>query len=208
MTNLNQVYLQYLVRYPLLTKSITTGVLCGLNESISSVVTKDYGQYRAKLIKMIIYGSFIVTPISHNLYAVLNKVFAAKPGKSLSPAMKILQLLTSLLTITPILSAVYTSWVSINNYYKPQIKAAKQTTVAYTKQELIRIGQVIKYGMKTNYTKFLKSSVVTSFSCLVVAQNCIPPQLWVVFFNVVYFVVGTYQNIRVKRLNKQKKPDT
>lgn len=64
--------------------------------------------------------------------------------------------------------------------------------------------EVIIRGIRTNYAKFLRSSMVTNFSCLIVAQNFIPTELWVVFFNLVYFVLGTYQNIKVKRFNRHR----
>jgi hypothetical protein len=42
---------------------------------------------------------------------------------------------------------------------------------------------------------------------LVIAQKYIDPQLWVVFFSVVSFCVGTYQNTKLKRKQLAMKKD-
>lgn len=83
---LNAQYLAYLMQYPLLTKSITSGIFSGLNETVSSIITNEYKEtkvlgikvkhvFSEKLLKMIIYGALIATPISHNMYAVINKIY-------------------------------------------------------------------------------------------------------------------------------------
>lgn len=157
---------------------------------------------------MVIYGSLILTPISHTLYGVLNSVFSASAGgKPLSFVMKCLQIVSSLLTITPILSGIFTSWVSLNNIYKPEISLKKGVDKQSIVKELQNMVYSIKVGLKANYGKFLKSSVITNFSCLVIAQNFLPPELWVVFFNLVYFVLGTSQNIKVKMASKGKEEE-
>ncbi|EDK44103.1 conserved hypothetical protein [Lodderomyces elongisporus NRRL YB-4239] len=200
---LNVQYLAYLVKYPLLTKSITAGVFCGLNETTASVVTGDYKETKicginvkhvlsSKLLKMIIYGSLIATPISHNMYAVINKIFKAP----LTPKQKILQILTSLLTVTPTLAACFVSWISLINNYRP----GKEFNL---KNELYRIYTIVKAGLRKGYLPVLKSSLVTSFFALIVAQKFVKPELWVVFFNLVYFVLGTYQNTKLKMQQKK-----
>ena len=202
--SLNAQYLAYLMQYPLLTKSATSGVFNGLNETVSSIITNEYKEtkicgikvkhvFSAKLLKMIIYGALIATPISHNMYAVINKIY--KPP--LTKKQKILQLLTSLLTVTPTISACFVSWISIINNY--------QRTSCNPIAELRKILFIVKAGLKKGYLPVLKSSLTTSFFALLVAQNFIRPELWVVFFNLVYFCLGTYQNTKLKKLQKQQR---
>lgn len=201
----NAQYLLYLSKFPLLTKSVTAGILAGLNEVIASSLTKDFQKinmrdreikhvFSPKLLTMIIYGSFIVTPISHKMYGTLNKIFR----DNLSFGMKFLQILTSLTTITPTLAAVFTSWVAIINNYK--LPSNLKTFDAHT--ELLKIRSIVVKGLKSNYLTILKTSVMTSLVSLVIAQNFIKAELWVVFFNAVYFVLGTIQNTKMKRLNR------
>ncbi|KAI3402591.2 hypothetical protein KGF56_004683 [Candida oxycetoniae] len=202
---LNAQYLYYLLKYPLLTKSITSGILNGLNEIVSSVLTNEYQEtsifgmkvkhiFSSKLLKMIIYGSLISTPISHNMYSVINKNFKAP----LTPKQKVLQLLTSLLTVTPTLSVCFVSWISLINNYAP----TKGTNIC---GELKRIVYTIKMGLKKGLPPVLRSSLVTSFLALIAAQKFVHPDLWVVFFSLIYFVLGTFQNTKLKRLQKQQK---
>lgn len=198
-------YLAYLAKYPLLTKSITAGVLSGLNEIIASVLAKDYKYFKLgsckikhvfspKILKMIIYGSLILTPISHQLYSVLNTIFK---GPNLPPIMKIGQILTSLSVITPTLAAVFVSWLSfINNYELP----TKDVNIVH---EIKKITRIIKNGLRKSYMPILKTSLVTSLCSLVIAQKFVRPELWVVFFNLVYFVLGTVQNTKVKKQQKE-----
>lgn len=203
--SLNAQYLFYLTKYPLLTKSVTAGTLSGLNELIASVLAKDYkhftiGNYKVKhvispkILVMIIYGALILTPISHQLYFILNKIYR---GPNLSPIMKVAQILTSLSVITPTLSAVFVSWLSlINNYDLP----TKGFNIFY---EIKKIGAIVKNGLSKSYLPLLKSSLMTSTCTLIIAQKFIQPELWVVFFNVVYFVLGTMQNTKVKKQQKE-----
>ncbi|KAK6458670.1 uncharacterized protein RJT20DRAFT_7846 [Scheffersomyces xylosifermentans] len=209
MSSLNKQYLTYLAKYPLLTKSITAGVFSGLNEIVSSSITNEFkesvvfGKYKVKhfftqkLLTMIIYGSLIATPISHNLYYIINnKLFVG----ALTTKGKILKILTSLLTVTPILSACFVSWIALINNYK--LKTDKEFDIGLEAKKIVAI---VKAGLKKGYKAVLKSSLVTSFFSLIVAQAFIPPELWVVFFNLVYFVLGTYQNTKLKKLQKQQR---
>lgn len=196
----NTVYLQYLAKYPLLTKAITAGVLNGLNELIASILSRDFSSFKLspnnKIVKMILYGSLILTPISHNLYGILSQVY----GTKLTPILKICQVLTSVCTIQPIISAIFTAWISVINEFQP---SAKIEDVEDLKHELIKLQHIVRRGLWNNYSRNLKSSVITNCVSLSIAQNFIKPELWVVFFNVVYFVLGTYQNTKIKmRMNK------
>lgn len=199
--SLNAQYLSYLAQYPLLTKSITAGVFAALNELIASGIAGDFQTTKInlfgckktikhvlspKVLLMVVYGAFLATPISHKLYGVLNKVFAGK----LSPGMKLLQILASLCTVTPTLSAIYVAWLSVINGYRPQS--------CEIKKEACRAIQVMKYGLKKNYGLVLRTSAVTTAIAVTFAQKFLAPELWVVFFSFVAFVVGTVQNTRLK----------
>lgn len=206
--SLNTQYLLYLSKYPLLTKSITAGTLAGLNEILASILAKDYkysqvASYKIKhvlspkIFTMMIYGALIVTPISHQMYGILNRVFKGP----LSSRMKIAQVLTSLTTITPTLAAVFVSWLSLINNYKPPKDKFD------IKQELCNVMSIIKKGLKANYLPILKTSVITSCCTLIIAQKFLKPELWVIFFNLVYFILGTIQNTKVKKAQKVIKKD-
>lgn len=203
--SLNAQYLAYLAKYPLLTKSVTAGTFAGLNELLSSTFTGDFKEalvlgYKVKhvlspkLIYMILYGSLVSTPISHHMYQAINKIFLGP----MSSKKKIMQFLTSLSTVTPLLAALFTSFISIINNYKP-------AEPFVWKHELSKLAATVKAGLHRGYMPILKSSLVTSAAALVVAQKFIRPELWVVFFNFVFFILGTYQNTKLKKLQKLQK---
>lgn len=201
----NKQYLAYLSKYPLVTKSVTAGVLAGLNETLASLVAGDIKKVQVvrfqvrhvlspKIVTMVVYGSLILTPVSHKLYGILNRVFG---GPNISKKMKIAQVASSLCFITPTLSAIFATWISLLNGYTPSFSGTTASA------ELAKIKLVVIHALKTAYPPILRSSLVTSLCCMVVAQNFIEPELWVVFFNFVYFVLGTVQNTRVKLASKK-----
>lgn len=194
-------YAKYLSKYPLLTKCATTAVLAALNETIASAAAGDYQRTQVtlfgkkkqirhilspKIILMVIYGSLVATPISHLLYLVLNRVFRGK----LSGAMKLVQIATSLLTISPTLAAAYVAFLSLINGYKSESKGPAA--------ELRRMGHAVQKGFKKSFWAVYKTSAQTSVVLIAVAQKFIAPQYWTPFFSLVYFVIGTIQNTRFK----------
>lgn len=206
--SLNAKYLLLLSQYPLLTKSLTAGVLAAINELVASAVSGQYQKttvtfrghkytiphvLSTKTLLMVIYGTLIATPISHVLYQALNRVF----GTNLTPTMKALQIATSLCTISPTLSAVFASWLSIINGYR--------RSSSDLGKELANIRQLVRKGLLRSFWSIYHSGATTSLFSLVIAQNFLPPELWVVFFTVVFFVLGTIQNTRFKL--SQKKDD-
>lgn len=104
--------------------------------------------------------------------------------------MKLVQLVASLCTVTPCLSAVYVSWLLFLNGYK--------ASGGSFGQELKRFFTVIGRGLKLNFFTIYRTSLGTTLVAMSIAQNFLPPELWVVFFSCVYFVVGTIQNTRFK----------
>lgn len=101
---------------------------------------------------MVLYGSLILTPISHNLYGILNKVY----GSKLSPLLKICQVLTSVCTIQPIISAIFTAWISVINEFQP---SSKIEDVDDLKHELTNLQHIIKkvYGTIIQETSRVQS---------------------------------------------------
>lgn len=206
--SLNQKYLLLLAQYPLLTKSVTAGVLAAVNELVASAISGQYTKttvtfrgkkytvphvFTTKTLLMVVYGSLIATPISHVLYQALNRVF----GANLTPAMRVLQIATSLCTISPTLSGVFASWLSIINGYR--------CTSNDVGKEMAKIRQLVKEGLRRSFWGIYRSAAVTSLFSLIIAQKFLPPQLWVLFFTIVFFVLGTIQNTRFKLSQKKKK---
>ncbi|KAM9911562.1 hypothetical protein OXX69_003382 [Metschnikowia pulcherrima] len=206
--NPNEKYLAALSRNPLLTKMATAGVLSSLNEIIASIVSgqfqkskfKVFGKERSvnhpsgsKIGSMVIYGALLSTPVAHYYYGFLNKIFAGKQ----SPKHKLLQLAATLCTLSPLLSAVYVSWLSIINSYQYSGKGLRV--------DLGRLLSVVKAGLKNNFWLVYKTSAVTLLVALTLAQNFVPPELWVVFTNFAYFVVGTIQNTKIKIRQRNEK---
>ncbi|KZT30692.1 hypothetical protein NEOLEDRAFT_1082962 [Neolentinus lepideus HHB14362 ss-1] len=195
-------YLVQLALNPLRTKSITTGVLCFLQEVLATHLagvpvqkpSPDAPVYRqllarskidAKAVKMAIYGFFISAPMSHYLVGALQKAFAGKT----STAAKIGQILASNLLVAPIQTSVYLASMAV-------INGAQS------------VDEVIK-TVKSGFAAVMRVTWLTSPLTLVFAQQFLSPELWVPFFNAVGFVMGTYFNTRVKKIRMavEKKKD-
>jgi len=195
--NLNTKYLEYLKKYPLLTKSVTAAVLALLNETIATTISKDFRISRVlnqkikhpfsmKIPLMALFAFAINAPVSHYGFNFLNKLFKGP----LSRRDKILQILTMLVTITPIQCSLIVSFISLLNM-KPPIQSL-------SKDEIKRTLSTIKTSLKTSLLNVMKSSWITTPVVLTIAQNYIHPDMWTVFTNVVYFFLGTGQNTFLK----------
>lgn len=57
----------------------------------------------------------------------------------------------------------------------------------------------VRATVKVSFWKVMKVSWVTSPICLAFAQKFLPDNLWVPFFNVVGFIIGTYINTTTKK---------
>lgn len=215
--NLNSLYLNYLRKYPLLTKCITSGILCGLSEQLASFISsliiqrerkknnKDKDTENETIIKlflksfnfkvplMIIYGFLISTPISHKLYGKLNNFI--KPP--LTPIKKIIQILLSLLIISPILNLITISFFTIINLNFNEI-------TGNLKIKFKKIMKSILITINKNFINITKRSIITSPIIIAFAQNYLNPEIWVVFFSFCYFILGTYNNTIMKLINLRK----
>jgi peroxisomal membrane protein 2 len=198
-------YLLQLTTHPLRTKAVTTGILSFLQEVLGSNIAgvpakrlpKDasfLAQVLARLhidvraLKMAIYGFLVSAPLGHVLVGALQKAFAGKT----SPAAKIGQILASNLLVAPIQTCAFLSSMAIINGAK-------------TKDEVLKT-------VKGGFFSVIRITWVMSPLSLTIAQNFLPPELWVPFFNAVQFVLGTYFNTKVKQarlaaLKKEKERD-
>lgn len=57
----------------------------------------------------------------------------------------------------------------------------------------------VKATVRVGFWRVMKVSWVTSPICLAFAQKFLPDHLWVPFFNLVAFIIGTYINTVTKR---------
>ncbi|CCH44447.1 putative membrane protein [Wickerhamomyces ciferrii] len=196
-TSLNAKYLEYLAKYPLLTKSITAGVLAILNETIATTISKDFKvskilnqkikhPFSLKIPLLALFAFSVNTPISHYGFILLNKLFK----NPLSKRDKILQILTMLITIVPFQSSLIVAFISIINM-KPSIQSL-------TIDEFKRCIKQVKLSMQNSLFNVLKSSWITTPIVLTISQNYLHPNLWTLFSNLVFFFLGTGQNTFLK----------
>ncbi|KAH9064329.1 hypothetical protein EDB87DRAFT_1785842 [Lactarius vividus] len=188
-------YLAQLSAHPLRTKALTTGTLCFLQEVLGSHLAnapvpqpaKDapffvHALARAKVdiraIKMALYGLLVSAPIGHVLVGELQRAFAGRTGRG----AKIGQVVASNLIVAPIQTVSYLASLAV-------IGGAKSWSD-------------IKKTVKGGFFPVIRVMWVSSPLSLVFAQKFIPPELWVPFFNLVSFVLGTYFNTKMKRLRK------
>jgi len=129
-----------------------------------------------KAIKMAIYGFLVSAPTSHALIGFLQKAFAGRTGTG----AKVAQIIASNLIVSPIQAAVYLASMAVIN-------------------GATSLDEVIK-TVRAGFFSVVRVSWVVSPLSMTIAQNFIPVELWVPFFNAVQFILGTYFNMRVKRL--------
>jgi len=187
-------YQARLASHPLQTKMVTSGVLSFLQEVLAtrlargsqkrtqdnSARTPSQPLVSSKAYKMAIYGAFISAPMGHFLVGILQKSFAGKTSK----LARFGQVLASNVFVAPIQAFVFlVSMCVINGLRDPQ---------------------TILQSVKARFFPVLKITWVTSPLAILVAQTFIPPELWVPWFNLVSFSVGTYLNTRLKKLASAK----
>ncbi|KAH7350104.1 integral membrane protein [Plectosphaerella cucumerina] len=172
-------YIRQIEENPLRTKMLTSGTLAGAQELIASFLAKDrnkHGNYfTSRVPKMAAYGAFVSAPVGHFLIWLLQKIFAGRT----SLRAKILQIIFSNLVIAPIQNSIYLTAMAL-------IAGA-------------RTFHQVRATVKVGFWKVMKVSWLTSPLCLAFAQKFLPDQLWVPFFNIVSFVIGTYINTVTKK---------
>ncbi|KIY66167.1 hypothetical protein CYLTODRAFT_399177 [Cylindrobasidium torrendii FP15055 ss-10] len=199
-------YLAQLAHHPLRTKALTSGTLCLLQEVLGShlagvppsrisknlpFVFRLLAKYHfdLKAVKMALYGLLVSAPLSHVLVGALQKAFTGKTGIG----ARVGQILASNLLIAPIQTTAYLASIAIIN------GAASLDNVKKTVQ--------------AGFFPALRIQWVVSPISITVAQRFVPVHLWVPFFNLISFVLGTAFNARIKSMKlaaqkKDKKNDT
>ncbi|PHH67853.1 hypothetical protein CDD82_1061 [Ophiocordyceps australis] len=172
-------YIKQLESNPLRTKMLTAGSLAGTQELMASWLAKDrnkHGHYMTSRVpKMAAYGALVSAPLGHLLIWILQKAFRGRT----SLRAKVMQILVSNLIIAPIQNSIY--------------------LVAMALIAGARTHHQVRATVKVGFWRVMRVSWVTSPICLAFAQKFLPDQLWVPFFNIVSFVIGTYINTVTKK---------
>ena len=178
-TSVFQAYLKQLQSNPLRTKMLTSGSLAALQEVLASWIAHDRsknGHYLTPRVpKMAIYGAFVSAPLGHILIAILQRTFKNRT----SLRAKVLQIIVSNLIVSPIQNSVYLAAMAV-------IAGA-------------RTFHQVRATVRAGFLPVMKVSWVTSPLALAFAQQFLPEQTWVPFFNVVAFIIGTYINAHTKK---------
>ncbi|OAV96304.1 hypothetical protein PTTG_12367 [Puccinia triticina 1-1 BBBD Race 1] len=186
-------YIGSLLSRPLLTKSCTSATLSFLQEVLASkladerptVVSSgykplDYAQslgVSVRAIKLTAYGGLISAPLSHGLMKLLHRVF---PNHESSDKSKLGMILASMLITGPIQNSVY--------------------LIAMGAIEGLKSQKEIYFFWKNTIGILTKMSIILGTLSTIIANRFLSKELWVPFFNLVGFVLGTYVNF----LNKKK----
>jgi len=172
-------YIRQIEENPLRTKMLTAGTLAGTQELIASFLAKDrnkHGNYfTSRVPKMAAYGALVSAPLGHFLIWLLQLTFRGRT----SLKAKIMQIVVSNLIIAPIQNSVY--------------------LVAMALIAGARTYHQVRATVKVGFWKVMRVSWITSPICLAFAQQFLPDQLWMPFFNIVSFVIGTYINTVTKK---------
>lgn len=128
-----------------------------------------------KVLKMGIYGFLVAAPISHFANGYLQKIFAGQAGVR----ARVGQLLAHNLLVSPIQVMAYVISLSI-------INGARNI-------------QQVKAAVKANFFKVLRITWLVTPATLLTAQRFVPADLWVPYFNLVQFVLGTLSNMKAKQ---------
>jgi len=125
--------------------------------------------------KMAVYGFAVSAPLSHVLVSTLQRVFAGKT----SPAAKIGQILASNLINAPIQTVAFIASVAV-------INGAKSF-------------EDVKRAVKANFLQTIRVTWIVSPVAIVFAQRFLAQELWVPFFNLLGFVLGTLFSYKAKQ---------
>ncbi|PTB81689.1 hypothetical protein M440DRAFT_16022 [Trichoderma longibrachiatum ATCC 18648] len=156
-------YIKELESNPLRTKMLTAGTLAGAQEFLASWLAKDrnkHGNYfTSRVPKMAAYGALVSAPLGHFLIWLLQKLFKGR----VSLRAKIIQIVVSNLVIAPIQNSIY--------------------LVAMALIAGARTFHQVRATVKVGFWRVMRISWLTSPICLAFAQQFLPDELWVPFFN-------------------------
>lgn len=221
----NSRYCEQLQARPLTTKAVTLAFFALLNEQLASFFAGDIKQLRlqipgskrqlavphtvtSRVPLMGLFALLVNAPLTHYGYRIIQKLVPSP----LTPRKRLLQILLSTGIITPVFCACFVSWVGlINNLAKIRDRFRNDKTaclLARVHHTLGFVSTIIASSLKASFVKVASTSVVTSPVFMVLAQKFVIPEGWAVFFAFCYFIVGTYNNTRVKLEQKrQQKKD-
>lgn len=186
-------YILQLAIYPLRTKALTSATLSFLQEVIGShiagvppsatsknatLLTTALASLHvdARAFKMALYGFFVSAPLGHYLTGSLQRAFRGKVGAK----YRFAQLLASNLLVAPIQTVAFLASMAI-------INGAKS------------LDQVVR-TVKGGFLAVIRVTWIVSPLSMVFAQQFIPMELWVPFLNMVQFTLGTFFNVRMKKM--------
>lgn len=124
--------------------------------------------------KMFLYGFFVSAPMGHVLTGLLQKAFVGRT----TTKDKILQIITSNLTVSVFANCVYLSCMAY-------INGARGV-------------DNIKRAVKAAFWPVMRVTWSTSPITIAVAQNYLPAVVWEPFFTFIRFILATYFNTIAK----------
>lgn len=202
---------------PIKTKALTLVLFSILNEQIASYVSGDVKStdiqikghnftikhaLTTKVPLMAAFALFINTPFNHFGYKLIQMPFKGP----MTPLKRGLQTILACLTLTPTFVVLFVGWIAtINstNWFKiySLVKSMDKKAII---DEFKLTGENIIKVFKASYWKILRNSWIGTPLFTTLAQSFVPNELWASFFSLCYFILGTYNNTKVK-LEKAKK---
>lgn len=218
---LNTKYCNQLKSKPLTTKAITLVFFALLNEQLASFFAGDIRKLKFRLRPtnlnvtlfhtlttrvplMGLFALLINAPLTHYGYKIIQRLIPSP----LTPRKKFLQICLSTGILTPIFCACFVSWIGfINNLsaIKNKFQNDSNSFLIRLKNSLKFISTIIISSLKSNFVKVASTSIITSPIFMILAQKFVIPEAWTVFFAFCYFIVGTYNNTKVKLAQKRKR---
>lgn len=209
LSSLNKEYTRCLQAKPLSTKALTLVFFALLNEQLASFFAGDIQKLKisrsvyiphtmtTKVPLMGLFALLVNAPLTHYGYRLIQKLVPSP----LTPRKKIYQILLSIGIITPIATASFVSWIGLINNLNAFKKELKNGT---NFKKLVRLFlNIVRTSLKASFIKVFSTSAITSPIFMLLAQKFIIPEAWAVFFAFCYFIVGTYNNTKVKLLKKR-----
>lgn len=219
---LNRKYCNELQSKPLTTKALTLVFFALLNEQLACFFAGDIHKFKFKLplsnqeisiphtltSKVPLMGLFaflINAPLTHYGYRYIQKVIPPP----LTSRKKFLQILLGTGVITPIFCASFVSWIGLMNHLsdiKNKFQNDKAKSFIKKLQNSLKfISTIILTSLKHSFLKVATTSAATSPIFMLIAQKFIMPEGWAVFFAFCYFILGTYNNTKVKHAHKRQR---
>ncbi|KAG1716012.1 hypothetical protein ID866_1177 [Astraeus odoratus] len=202
--NVHPLLAQYLIQlatHPLRTKAFTSATFSFLQEVIgsnaaglppdptsknASLATKAMARFHinSKALKMALYGFLVSAPIGHYLVGLLQKTFAGKVGLK----YRIAQLLASNFLVAPIQTTGGSSSDAAHALllFTPSTAFLASMAVINGAKSLDEVVRTVKGG----FFSVIRVTWVVSPLSMVFAQQFLPMEMWVPFFNMVQFALG------------------